>query len=143
MNNSQKPRMNKKMTKVNIPCNNYQVEIQHESKIMENFKEISYEPCVEMTSMLGLGQRIESFCDYKEVKIKTNRMIVKVTPDNLLISDPFSKLEVSNVQMQKIKSINQPVVWKGQRTAMCVQIVMHPKLYGLSKTIEFISTEKP
>jgi len=40
-------------------------------------------------------------------------MIVRVTPDSFTISDPFSKLEISSFNLNKIKSLNRPVVWNG------------------------------
>jgi len=54
LNHSGKERM-KKLNRELETCNKYRLEINDEVKVMENFHEISYEPCVQSTSILGAG----------------------------------------------------------------------------------------
>ena len=57
----EKQRM-KKLNKETQSCNKYKLEINDEIKVMENFHGITYKPCEELVAMLGLGQKVESFC---------------------------------------------------------------------------------
>jgi len=59
----------KKNNKELETCNKYKLEINDELKVMDNFHDISYQPCESLVSMLGLGQRVESFCGIINHKI--------------------------------------------------------------------------
>lgn len=79
--------------------------------------------------------------DYKTVKIINNRVNVRLDKERLLMINPITELEQSNIKLKQIKALNIPLPWLGQRTARCMQVIFDKDRFF--EDIEFTNSDFP
>lgn len=86
------------------PCPLAVLNPQAGSRHQENFRDISYQKCVESTAVLGHAAHIESNQDDQEVQVAvvTNRVNVRLDKTRLVITNPVSELEQANMRLSHI-----------------------------------------
>jgi hypothetical protein len=55
--------------------------------------------------------------------VTTNRVNVRLDKTRLVITNPNSQLEHSNIRLSHIQALNIPLSWLHERKALCLQVI--------------------
>ena len=75
------------------------------------------------------------------MKIINNRVNVRLDKERLVMINPITELEQSNIKLKQIKELNIPLPWLGQPTARCMQVIYDKDRFY--DHIEFTNSELP